>query len=58
MGYECPNCEASLDPGEKCDCLSETKKSLRLLGNKTQACQINHIYYKGKERICQVWMTQ
>lgn len=34
-GYECPNCGASLDPNEKCDCLSEQpeiKKELASVG--------------------------
>lgn len=31
-GYECPDCGASLDPGEKCDCQSEAKKELVSVG--------------------------
>jgi len=33
-GYECPDCGASLDPNEKCDCqaTAETKKELAPVG--------------------------
>ena len=30
MYYECPNCGASLDHGERCDCLDEKKEAAPL----------------------------
>lgn len=48
-GYECPDCGASLDPGEKCDCQSEQpeiKKELVLVegrGTSKQIIQQNYI---------------
>lgn len=41
MYDECPDCGASLDPGEKCDCQSEAKKkSLCPVREKHRQCNV------------------